>query len=159
MHKQNLFKFQRFVHKIVSGDEILTITKGHSSVVNVQKLMRNNLNLDMVKANAYAKFDQMPSNRSQDILRKRNFDNNQGPHLLVNLRKLTRNNPNLGLVKVNAANFDQIPAFRSQNIAGNEILTITNGHYRVVNFRKLTRNNSNVDLVNVNVYEKFGRIP
>ena len=42
--------------------------------------MRNNPNLDLVKVNAYAKFDRIPSVCSQDIVRKRNFDNNQGPY-------------------------------------------------------------------------------
>ena len=41
--------------------------------------MCNNPNLDLDKLNAYAKFDQIPSIRSQDIERKRNFDNNPGP--------------------------------------------------------------------------------
>ena len=41
--------------------------------------MCNNLNLDLVKVNAYTEFDQIPSIRSQDIERKQNFDDNQGP--------------------------------------------------------------------------------
>ena len=79
MHMQNLIKFCQFVYKILSGNEILTIIKGHNSIENVQKLMGNNPNLDLVKVNAYAKFDQIPSIRSQDIEQKRNFDDNQGP--------------------------------------------------------------------------------
>ena len=39
----------------------------------------NNPNLNLVKVNAYAEFDQIPSIYSQDIERKRYFDNNQGP--------------------------------------------------------------------------------
>ena len=35
--------------------------------------------VDLVKVNIYAKFDHIKSIRSQDIERKRNFDNNQGP--------------------------------------------------------------------------------
>ena len=41
--------------------------------------MRNNSNLDLVKINAYVKFGQMPSIRSQDIERNQNSDINQGP--------------------------------------------------------------------------------
>ena len=37
--------------------------------------MRNNPILDLVKVNAYAKVDPIPSLLSQDIERKRNFDN------------------------------------------------------------------------------------
>ena len=57
---QNLIKFHGCVHKILSGNKILTITKGHNCVVNLQKLTHNNPNLDLVKVNAYAKFDQIP---------------------------------------------------------------------------------------------------
>ena len=41
--------------------------------------MRTNPNHELVKVNAYANFDQIPSMRSKDIERKRNFDNNQRP--------------------------------------------------------------------------------
>ena len=54
---QNLIKFHLLVHKILSGNEILTITKGNNSVVNFRKLMCINPNLNLVKINAYAKFD------------------------------------------------------------------------------------------------------
>ena len=57
MHMQNLIKFHLFVQKILSGNEILTITKGYNSVVNLRKLMRNNPNPDLVMVNAYAKSD------------------------------------------------------------------------------------------------------
>ena len=36
-------------------------------------------NLELDKANTYAKTDLIPSIGSQDIKRKRNFDNNYGP--------------------------------------------------------------------------------
>ena len=39
----------------------------------------NNPNLYVVKVNAYAKFDQVPSIHSQDIEWKQNSDDNQGP--------------------------------------------------------------------------------
>ena len=69
--------------KILSGNEILTINKGHNSVVNLRKLRRNNPNVKLVKVNAYAKFDQIPSIHSEDtrINRKRTFVNNQGSNL------------------------------------------------------------------------------
>ena len=79
MHMQNLIQFRRFIHKILSGNEILTVTKGHNCVVNLQKLTRSNPNLDLVNINAYAKYDQIPSIRSQDIERKQNSNVNQGP--------------------------------------------------------------------------------
>ena len=65
------------------------------------KLTRYNPNLDLVNVNVYANFDQIPSICSEDIQRKRNFDNNEGTWH-VNLRKLTRNNSSVGLVSVNA---------------------------------------------------------
>ena len=66
---QNLVKFHQFVLKILSGNEILTSIKDHSSVIHLRKLTCNNPNLDLV--NAYSKFGQIPSIRSQDIEHKR----------------------------------------------------------------------------------------
>ena len=45
--------------------------------MNWQKLLHNNPSLDYVNINAYAKFGQNPSIRSQDIERKQNSDINQ----------------------------------------------------------------------------------
>ena len=42
--------------------------------------MGNNPNLDLIKVKAYAKFDQNPSFRSQDIERKGYSENNQGQY-------------------------------------------------------------------------------
>ena len=57
--------------------------------VNLQNLMCNNLNVDLFKVNAFAKFGLIPSIHSLDTERKLNSDN-------------------LDLVKVNAyAKFDQ----------------------------------------------------
>ena len=81
MHLQNLFKFHQFVHKILSKNEILTITKGHNFVLNLQNWTCYNPNLDVVKVNAYAKFDHIPSILSQDIEQKQNLHNNQGTKL------------------------------------------------------------------------------
>ena len=66
----NLIKFHQFVHKILCRNKIMMITKGHNSVVNMRKGTCNNPNLDVVKVNAYAKFDQIPSIHSQDIEQK-----------------------------------------------------------------------------------------
>ena len=74
---QNLIKVHQFVHEIFSGSEIWEITKGHNSVVNLRKLTCNNPNLDPVKVNA--KSNQIESILSQNIARKRKFDNKQGP--------------------------------------------------------------------------------
>ena len=72
----------------------------------------------MVKVNAYANFDQIPSIRSQNIDRKRNSDDNQGSYLYCKFtKKMTCNNPNRDVVKVNTyAKFDQIPLIHSQDI-------------------------------------------
>ena len=40
--------------------------KGHNSVVKQQKFIHNNPNLDLVKVNAHAIFDQIPPIHSQD---------------------------------------------------------------------------------------------
>ena len=53
--------------------------QGHNCVVNLRKLTCNNPNLDLVRVNAYAKFNQIPSICSQDIERNQNSDNSQGP--------------------------------------------------------------------------------
>ena len=78
-YMQNLIKFYRLVHKILSPNEILTITKGHNCFVNLQKLMPNNPTLVLVMVKLYAKFDQIPLIHSQDIEQKQNSDDNQGP--------------------------------------------------------------------------------
>ena len=90
MHMQTLIKFHLFAHKILSGNEILTITKGHNSVVNLRKWTGscNNPSLNVVKVNAYAKFDQIPSIRTQDIERKQNPHDNQGPLLCFKFAKM-----------------------------------------------------------------------
>ena len=50
------------------GNEIPTSMKGHNSVNNLRKLMRNNPNLDVFNIDAYAKFGQIPSIISQDTV-------------------------------------------------------------------------------------------
>ena len=81
MHLRNLAKFHQFVIEILSGNEILTLIKGHTgnSVKNLPKLTSNNPNLDLVNINAYAKFSEIPSIHSQVIEWKQNSDINQRP--------------------------------------------------------------------------------
>ena len=76
---QNLIKFHRLVHKILSKNEILMITKGLNSVVNLQKWMCNKSHVDVLQVNAYANFDQIPLICSQDTEPKPNPHYNQGP--------------------------------------------------------------------------------
>ena len=47
MHLQNLVRFHQFVLKILSGNEIPTSNNGQYSVTDLQKLMRNNPNLNV----------------------------------------------------------------------------------------------------------------
>ena len=67
---QNLVKFHQFVLKILSGNEILILIRGHNSVIDLLNLTRNNPNLDLVNINVYAKFGHIPSIGSQDIEQK-----------------------------------------------------------------------------------------
>ena len=67
MHMQNLIKFHQFVYKTLSGNEILTITEGHNSVVNLRNMICIKPNLNLVRINANVKFCQIPSIHSQDI--------------------------------------------------------------------------------------------
>ena len=66
---QNLIRFHQFVQKVLSGNEILTITKSHNHVVNLQKLTFNNSNVELVNVNAFAKHSEIPSVRFKDIER------------------------------------------------------------------------------------------
>ena len=54
---QNLMNPINLVTRL-DRNEIQTLTKDHKCVVNLQKWACNNPNLDLVKVNAYAKFDQ-----------------------------------------------------------------------------------------------------
>ena len=68
---QNLVKFCPFILKILSGNKILTSTKGCNSVENLKKKTHNNPNLDLVIIDVHIKFGQSLSIGSQDIERKR----------------------------------------------------------------------------------------
>ena len=76
---QNLVGFCQYVLKILSGNEILTVIKGHNSVKILRKMTGNNPKLDPVNDDVHTKFGPILSIRSQDIERKRNSDVNQGP--------------------------------------------------------------------------------
>ena len=72
----------------------------------------NNPNIDPVNINAYIKFGEILSSRSQDIERERNFDVNQGPQ-----PKMTGNNPSKDLYNMNACiEFGKILSICSQDI-------------------------------------------
>ena len=83
---QNLVGFCQCVLKILSGNQILTLIKGHNSVKILLKMTGNNPKLDPVNDDVHTKFGPILSKfgwilsiRSQDIERKRNSDVNQGP--------------------------------------------------------------------------------
>ena len=90
---QNLVGFCQIVLKILSGNEILTAIKGRNSVKTLRKMTGNNPKLDLVNADVHTKFGRILLNRYQDIERKRNFGNNEGPskgnNSSANLGKLT----------------------------------------------------------------------
>ena len=67
----------------MSQNKILMIIKGHNSVVNLRKLKGNNPNLELVKVNAYAKFDQILLIHSQDIEQKQYLTMSKGHNCVV----------------------------------------------------------------------------
>ena len=76
---QNLVGFCQCVLKILSGNEILKLIKGHNSLKILLKMTGNNPKLDPVSDDVHTKFGPILSIRSQDIERKQNSDVNQGP--------------------------------------------------------------------------------
>ena len=80
MHMQKLVKLHQFVLKILSGNKIPTYIKGHNTVINLQKSMCNNPNLDVFNINAFAKSGQISSTISQDTEWKRSRN-----HIIVNV--------------------------------------------------------------------------
>ena len=64
---QNLVLFCQFVLKILSKNQILTSIKGRNSVVNLQKTIIYDSNIDLVNDDVYTKFGLILSIRSQDI--------------------------------------------------------------------------------------------
>ena len=58
---QNLVGFCQCVLKILSGNEILTLIKGHNSVKILRKMAGNNPKLDLVNVDVYTKFSQILS--------------------------------------------------------------------------------------------------
>ena len=87
MRIQNLVRFCQSVLKILSGNKILTAIKGYNSIKILRKMTGNNPKLDLVNVDVHTKFGQILSICSQDIVRKRNSDVNQGPLLRQNFAK------------------------------------------------------------------------
>ena len=61
-----------------------------------------NPKVDLVNMNAYIKFGEILSIRSQDIERKRNFGLNQGRSSGTNVQKMMHNNPNVDPASINS---------------------------------------------------------
>ena len=76
---QNLVRLCQFVHKILSGNEILTSIKGRNSMKILRKMTGNSPKLDLVNVDVHTKFGQILSIHSPDIERNQNSDVNQGP--------------------------------------------------------------------------------
>ena len=57
------------VLKILNGNAILMLIKGHYSVTNLRKMTGNNPNLDLANMNVYTKFSQNLHICSKDIER------------------------------------------------------------------------------------------
>ena len=51
-----MVKFCPLILKILSGNEIRTLTKGYNSVANVQKIVFYKPNLDVINVNVYTNF-------------------------------------------------------------------------------------------------------
>ena len=118
--------------------------------------MCNNPNLNLVKVNAYAIFDQFHSFFHKILSRNKILTTVKGHNSVINLQKMACNNPNLDLIKVNAyAKFDQILSICSQDIERKGSFD-NQGPQPCC---KLMRNNPNIDLVNIKAYEIFGLIP
>ena len=73
-------KFGHYDLKILSGNKILTLIKGHNSVTNWLKLMCNNRKLDLDNNIAYAKLGQNNSICSHDIEQTNSNHNNSIPN-------------------------------------------------------------------------------
>ena len=76
---QNLVRFCQFVLKILSGNKVLTSIKGPNTIKILRKIKGNNPKLDLVSVDVHTKFGQILTISSQDIERKQNSDDNQGP--------------------------------------------------------------------------------
>ena len=64
---QNLVSFCRFILKLLSKNQDLTLIKGHNSVANLRKTTIYNTDVDLVNDNVYTKFGLFLSIRSKDI--------------------------------------------------------------------------------------------
>ena len=76
----------------------------------------NKCKLDLANMNAYIKFGEILSIRSQDIERKQNFCVIKGHNSDTNMQKMMSNNPKLDLAKMNAdITFGEILSIGSQD--------------------------------------------
>ena len=75
MSIQDMVKFCPFILIIWSKNQSLMSSKGHNSVVNLQK---TKIYVDLVNDNEYTKFGLNLPIRSQDMEQKPNSDVNQG---------------------------------------------------------------------------------
>ena len=105
--------------KILSKKNFLTSIKCHNYVTNTQKITGNNLNLDIVRKNAYTKFGEILSICSQDIERNKVLTLTKGHYCVINKQKMTANKPKLDLDNMNAyarIKFGEILSICSQDI-------------------------------------------
>ena len=110
---QNLFRFCQFVHKVLSGNEILTSIKGRNSVKILRKMRGNSPKLDLVNVDVQAKFGQIVSIHSPDT--ERSQSRTVTPSKFC--EKMAGNNPKLDLVNFDVhTKFGQILSIRSQDI-------------------------------------------
>ena len=105
--------------KILRGNKILTIIKGHYFVVNLRKLRGNNPNLELVKFNACTKFHQIPLILHKILSRNEILTITRDTTVLYSYNCVVTHNKlnNLDLVNINAsAKFGPIPSICSQDI-------------------------------------------
>ena len=104
IHHRNRFyrKWISFTGKLLSGNKILTITKGHTCVVNLLKLTRNNQtriwSTSVHMQNLVKVYQCILKILSENEI----LTITKGHNCLIYLQKLRRNNPNVELVNINA---------------------------------------------------------
>ena len=98
---QNLVKFCPLVLKILSGNEILTSTKGHNSVANMQKNVLYNPNLDVINVNVYINLVKFCPFILKILSGNEILTSIKGCKSAANFQKMTLYNPNLDLINVN----------------------------------------------------------
>ena len=88
---QNLVEIHHFVYSTLNRNEILTLIKGHNSVINLRKPQCNNPNQEFADVNAYAKFCHISSIHSHDIAQERISDFIQGTSRAISLLQIDNN--------------------------------------------------------------------